>query len=358
MRNYLNIKNKTGSYIKIVFMLMITWISPNLCASEIDNLVSNAKDMLKDQSSVITLPNYSEISKDRVTEELNKIDPAELESSGVNIRNRDLNNPGSYAATLEEASSPSKVTGIDYSNLEMFLRGDKIMNDPVSLFNSLNAESCREIMSDKERHFTKRELLAEKTEIVEEIRSCEVPTNQFKCTKSLKLTCIAKDNCDFGGIIKESVASDMKLDYSGGILTIGTIADNYWDGFCKIYDRDTEFSIKNIRLLQEFKLVRTGFDDYIEIKINGTTVYIGPDGGSRLEVINGRVFDGHNYNSCELNINWDNTMNIDLKPYLVEGRNKISIRVIVTGRGEGWLQIAAKQHCCSSWHEEWVKSCD
>ena len=341
-----------------LIVIIIILLPMHIYSAEIDNLVSNAQNMLKDQSNMVVIPNYSEDSKNKAIEELNNIDPAELEFSGTRIRNRDLNNPNSYAATLEEASSPSKVTGIDYSNLEMFLRGDKIMNDPISLFNSLNAESCREIMSDKERHFTKRELLAEKTEIVEEIKSCEVPTSQFKCVKALKLTCVAKNDCDFGGIIKESVASDMKLDYSGGILTIGTIADNYWDGFCKIYDRDTEFSIKNIRLLQEFKLVRTGFDDYIEIKINGTTVYIGPDGGKKLEVINGLVFDGHNYNSCERNINWDNNLNIDLKPYLVEGRNKISIRVIVTGRGEGWLQIAAKQHCCSSWREDWVKNCD
>jgi hypothetical protein len=41
--------------------------------------------------------------------------------------------------------------------------------------------------------------------------------------------------------------------------------------------------------------------------------------------------------------------NIDLKPYLKEGENILKTRVIVGGVGEGWLQIRAKQNCCSKW---------
>ena len=193
---------------------------------------------------------------------------------------------------------------------------------------------------------------------------CEQPQNSYDCAQSLKLTCKQAGECDSGGIVKASVSSDMKFEYSYPYLTIGTIADNYWGGRCDAYDRVTKFQVRNKEEIKEFKIVQVGFDDYLWIKVNGHTVYVGPDGGDRLEIVqkggffNFKVVEtGNGRHSCERNTNWNFNVDINLLPYLKEGENEIWIRVIVAGAGEGWMKIIAKQHCCMSWQEQWSEQC-
>ncbi len=176
------------------------------------------------------------------------------------------------------------------------------------------------------------------------------------CSETItSITCKDSKECDLGGIEPSSVASDMKYEHKDGVLTIGTIADNYWRGTCATYDRTTRFRIKNVSKIKDFTIFRVGFDDYLQIIINDHTVYVGPDGGHKLEVraVGGKrrlkVHNGNSDRACERDTNWNNEVNIDLKPYLKEGENILKTRVIVSGAGEGWLQIRAKQNCCSKW---------
>lgn len=170
------------------------------------------------------------------------------------------------------------------------------------------------------------------------------------------ISCKDHNECDNGGIIPGSVQSDMKWEYVFPTLTIGTIADNYWGGNCTIYDRSTKFEIRNLDKITDFRLVQVGFDDYLWIKINGNTVYVGPDGGDRIELAQSDNFwqrtvvsNGRNHRSCERNTNQNINVNVDLKPHLKEGQNEIWMRVIVSGSGEGWMKISARQHCCKDW---------
>jgi hypothetical protein len=153
----------------------------------------------------------------------------------------------------------------------------------------------------------------------------------------------------------------MKWVYSGNILTIGTIGDNYWGGSCAIYARDTVFTVNSLAQINNFILRTVGFDDYLEVKLNGALVYEGPYGGTTLETkkINSGIYawNGIQAYSCELGTNWNFKPNIDLKPYLREGSNTLSIKVLVAGAGEGWVQIEAKQQCCSAWVETWSDGC-
>ena len=186
-----------------------------------------------------------------------------------------------------------------------------------------------------------------------------------------KITCKKSKECDMGGIEQGSVASDMKFEHSGGVLTIGTIADNYWGGQCATYDRSTSFKIKHLSEVKEFSIFKVGFDDYMQISINDHVVYVGPDGGKFVEVQNRErsngwgwkrtfqiVHNGDSDNKCERDTNWNRDVNIDLKPYLKEGENILKTRVIVSGNGEGWLQIKAKQNCCSEWDIKREEKCD
>lgn len=190
------------------------------------------------------------------------------------------------------------------------------------------------------------------------IKTCKDKITSIKCRDS--------HECDMGGIEPGSIASDMKFEHKGGILTIGTICDNCWSGDCAVYDRNTSFRIKNLNSVKEFTIFKVGFDDYLKIMINGHIVYVGPDGGNKLEVqaIRRRFFSfrkvdyGTGIDKCERDTNWIRDVSIDLKPYLKEGENNLHIRVIVSGAGEGWLQIRAKQNCCSKWDVKREEICD
>jgi hypothetical protein len=159
-----------------------------------------------------------------------------------------------------------------------------------------------------------------------------------------------------------NIASDMKFQIqdlgNSTQFTIGTISNNYWTGRCQAYERTTSFKATNIYKIQEVKLTKVGFDDYMQIKFNGHVVYVGPDGGDRLElklqlekhfettIGVPRVYNGVNYHSCERGTDWEREVNIDLKPYLIEGTNAIDMRVIVSGMGGGWMQIKASEINC------------
>ena len=157
-----------------------------------------------------------------------------------------------------------------------------------------------------------------------------------------------------------NIALDMRFEYGDRVLTIGTMSNNYWNGVCTLYDRNTVFFIKNSNEIKEFRLFRVAFDDYLQITLNGHTIYVGPDGGDYIEVINKEraylgetiktkvVFNGINEQPCERGNSWERDVNIDLKPYLKEGENTLNTRVIVSGSGEGWLQINVYKQCCLS----------
>jgi hypothetical protein len=195
------------------------------------------------------------------------------------------------------------------------------------------------------------------------------------CTDILKkLTCKQNAECDSGGIILKGLASDMQWSYRYPLLTLGTIADNYWRSGCGKFDRNTTFEVKNKNQIQEFRIVQLGFDDYLRVTINGVQIYNEPYGGDLLAIERGLVaktnsqlekmkkhqgwmFTSGGY-SCELNTSNSISVNIDLLPYLKEGMNEIKIEVVVAGAGEGWIQIRTKQHCCTEWIEERDEKCN
>ncbi|MBR9871465.1 MAG: hypothetical protein GYB26_10025 [Gammaproteobacteria bacterium] len=190
----------------------------------------------------------------------------------------------------------------------------------------------------------------------------------YNCTESLALRCPGlKPECDEGGIRPGSVESDMKWVYRYPTLTVGTIANNYWGGSCAVYDRLTTFTVEDVDKIKEFRLVQVGFDDYINIRLNGQLIYNGPYGGNKLDVVTvSNWWWSYQYvdignersNSCELSTSWNKQVNIDLRPFLVNGTNSLSMRVVVAGAGEGWMKIIARQKCdCPRWEETWTESC-
>ncbi|MCG8013183.1 MAG: hypothetical protein JAY64_15990, partial [Candidatus Thiodiazotropha weberae] len=240
----------------------------------------------------------------------------------------------------------------------LLTRSDAIQDDPQSLTGSIEAEysGCQSTTVSTPAEYSEQ--------VCTEWRETEM----HNCTETLQLSCERPVECDAGGIQLHTMQSDMRWDYTYPILTLGTIGDNIWGGYCAIYDRSTSFTIEDIDKVAEFTLIQTGFDDWIRITVNGTVVRVGPYGGDRLEVVNRELFSGYTYQvvqynatqtgNCELSTSWNQSLNIDIKPYLRTGSNTIDMRVIVAGGGEGWMKFRATQYCDCQWRENWVSTCD
>ena len=120
---------------------------------------------------------------------------------------------------------------------------------------------------------------------------CEVTTKQkvaSECHKKLTVTCTNPgDGCDTNGVTLGAASSDMKWEVakSSGYtyITFGTVADNYWGN--GTYDRSATFNIAKMSAVSLFTLDHAWFDDWLWVKINGNTVYVGPYGGDRVSPV-------------------------------------------------------------------------
>lgn len=195
--------------------------------------------------------------------------------------------------------------------------------------------------------------------------------DQVTCENTLTVFCEApSDGCDNGGIVPNSAEADMRYWFGPGdggtfYMEFGTMADNYWPGpksTGTIYDRSLKFSIENKNDITRFALVTAAFDDWLLVRVNGTVVYVGPYGGDRLEqvYVNGRgrvQFGPASYGAPELSKSWNFSLDIDLRPYIVDGRNEIFTRTIVAGDGESFIKIAARMVCPLRCRDEWNNQC-
>lgn len=313
----------------------------------------------------------------------------ELESKGM--QNKESNALFSDGA-MKKRQQKTEELGFDRNNkgfLDKALRRVKNAEREFDFLKSSNevCTSTEEIVTDNiieicDQYYQMEESSCFPKQIVEIDPKYNYLCNKKRevgiktCTDSIKtIKCKDSAECDLGGIKPGSVESDIELKLENGVLTIGTIRDNGWEGKgCQLYDKNTTFKLKNVHLIKEFTIFNVGFDDYMEIIVNGTSVYAGPDDGRDLRVVTKTerkfsikkgfydvhyqmINNGSSDHPCERNTNWNLQKNIDLKPYLVEGENSIRIRVFVSGWGEGWLKIRAKQNCCSKWDIQREEKC-
>lgn len=323
-----------------------------------------AGDLAQNESAAASIPGYSSSDADRKASEINSKSDIDLKSeANKRISDARVGKGESSDQILVEAMKKKPLDNIE--DHAIFKKAEKIYENPVTNLENLTDEKCKELVNEQRNQYTKQTRTIKRRDIEYEEVTCEKPDETITCEKVLEVTCEAGGDCDSGGIVRGSVASDMQFTYNYPTLTIGTIADNYWGGHCAQYDKLTTFKIENLKDITEFRISQVGFDDYLWIKVNGTTVYVGPDGGDRLELTQKRwifgthtvVSNGHGTNGCERMTNWNFPVNIDLKPYIVEGENQIWTRVIVSGAGEGWMQITAKQFCCNKFKDTWTKKC-
>lgn len=210
-----------------------------------------------------------------------------------------------------------------------------------------------------------------------------------KCNRTLLVTCDPPgDGCNSGGIVPGTASGDMTVwfgDVGGGnyALRFGTFADDYWNNCAGIEMRTLTFDIADKDQLTQFSLAHVAWDDYILIKLNGTIIYSGPDGGNTLYNYRTKIgkftvnrvctdsdqyglvgatggdfpFTCHHNASPERSTSWNNWPWADLKPLLVNGTNTISFNVVACGGGEGAMEIYTRMKCPAVCHDNWDDKC-
>lgn len=113
-------------------------------------------------------------------------------------------------------------------------------------------------------------------------------------------------------------------------LWVGRIGDNYWSGWCSIFEESTSISVLVPAAIRSAVLERAQWDDYMRVILNDVQVWSGPDGN----------FPPETGGDCELDTSWDTNPGVDLTDrFTVGGEIRFLIRVSVAGEGEGYARI-------------------
>lgn len=185
----------------------------------------------------------------------------------------------------------------------------------------------------------------------------EIATNFAKCVVSKELVKVGEQlhvpvyrQCERLPAIEETLY--ISHDYRVGVIKhksgpmnlqscgdgcmrvwIGTVGDDYWGGWCTIYQEQMSLEIIQPDKIRFAKLERSKFDDYHQVYINNSKVYNGPNAN----------FPPETRGSCELSVSWNLYPNINITNYFRSvpqgGELKFKTRTSVAGRGEGYSQL-------------------
>lgn len=155
-------------------------------------------------------------------------------------------------------------------------------------------------------------------------------------------------------VLDQSATLSIRHDYSAGVLSlrsgigavvscghdcidvwIGRIGDNYWSGYCSIFEERVTFHVDNPAAITSAVIEHAKWDDHIQIHVRGSKVWNGPYEDFPPETGNPEEFM-----PCELGRNWEVNPNVDVTGALRAGGDvEFRIRVSVTGRGEGYARM-------------------
>ena len=116
-------------------------------------------------------------------------------------------------------------------------------------------------------------------------------------------------------------------------MWIGTVGDNYWGGWCTIYEESMSIEVIQPDAISYATLERSKFDDYHQVYLNDVKVYNGPNGN----------FPPEQGTQCELSVSWDVRPNINVTSFFnavePKGEMKLKTRTSVAGNGEGYSSL-------------------
>lgn len=137
------------------------------------------------------------------------------------------------------------------------------------------------------------------------------------------------------GVIKHKSGPVNLQSCGNGCLRvwIGTVGNNYWGGWCDIFEEEMSLELIQPDKISYATLERSKYDDYHQVYINNTKVYNGPNGEFPPEV----------GTRCELSTSWDVRPNVNITNYFTSvphgGELKLKTRTSVAGNGEGYSAL-------------------
>ena len=136
------------------------------------------------------------------------------------------------------------------------------------------------------------------------------------------------------------------------------------------------FNLRDVREIKTFSLKKVFLNNFLQVTVNGHVVYNNLD-GYKLNIVkvkrhkykapycglwqsnDYKVDSGVRVESCLLNGCKEiaDYVNVDLRPYLREGRNTVKMQVIWSSGGHIHIEIEARQQCCSKLTDKWEERC-
>lgn len=220
---------------------------------------------------------------------------------------------------------------VDYGNMS---RPD-VSNDPV-FSTTLSVVENIETLAEEFGDCTTRTVLDDISSIVHvpDYRSCDRVVDR-------STTCSATHSYDAGVISHYSGPYNISQGDDDSLnVWIGQIGDNYWSGWCSIYENETAFIVDNPQAITSVTLDYVTWDDHIQI-------LIGPQGNENI------VYQAPYENQfppeteegqCELRTSWERSPNLDITELFMQSIDqgdvvRFRIRVSVSGRGEGYARL-------------------
>lgn len=238
------------------------------------------------------------------------------------------------------------------------------------------AVSCRE---DKERlkhdfPVEKRKISETKKEMEYKRVTCQSPSSKIiACTNTLThLTCKNRGNCSAGGIVRGSESARLQaLSLNYPHLEVGTLSTIYDEKNCKIINEEVRFEIKSLALIGEFRLLHMSYSDWIRLELNGVEIVntTGGHGSFTMEASRMGWFSipkgdeycllvsGNKKQTCNTKEFYKKDLNLDLKPFLKEGKNHLKIDLAFGNSGQLYLKFYAPERCCTEFDEHWSEKC-
>ena len=335
-----------------------------------------SQNMASSEESGINIPGYSKEKADIKAHEIDQMDDAELKSKS----NKKMQTADSDSAVGITRDAMNKKTIDGFENQEIFTKAEIINNDPIAAFEKITKEGCQEKTNEQQQYkkLIKKEKITD-TELYQE--NCEKPVGNIICEKTLNVSCEKTEECEAGGIVKGSMDTGIDWEYNYPLLRLGTPGTYYLpkcgNNECCQKIMSASFNLRDVKEIRTFSLKKVFLNNFLQVKINGHVVYNNL-GGNKLDIIySGRhdyrssycsQYQSNNYKvdggngkveSCILNGCKEQAdyMDVDLRPYLQEGRNTVEMEVVWSFGGHIHIEIEARQQCCTKLTDKWEKRC-
>ena len=247
---------------------------------------------------------------------------------------------------------------------ELFSYTDRKLNSIMDKLRELGISDCEKQLVT-ENTMGKYEIHSEPATITEENYApqiCESVRNKYICHRHLVLHCTSHVQQSLADIISSDLPlisqKDNRRELVFGIKRL-------FGGAGTQYDYEISFDLLDKQGVEILLIDHIAWNDHIRITVNDVQVFMGSMTGDRLELLpqkgqryNEVMVDGSGKTySAEFNTWYSQDVKIDLRPYLLSGKNIIKIRLIVAGKGGITLRFQNLLRSCQEWSESWEELC-